>query len=43
MKQMGNLMREVRAWLDEAEAFIKLARLQEDPQKEKEIQEQVEV
>ena len=40
---MGILMKEVRAWLDEAEKFIKLASLQEDPQKETEIQEKIEV
>ena len=40
---MGILMKEVRAWLDEAEQFIKLASLQEDPQKETEIQEKIEV
>ena len=40
---MGILMKEVRAWLYEAEQFIKLASLQEDPQKETEIQEKIEV
>ena len=40
---MGILMKEVRTWLDEAEQFIKLASLQEDPQKETEIQEKIEV
>ena len=43
VKRMGILMKEVRAWLDEAEQFIKLASLQEDPQKETEIQEKIEV
>jgi len=38
---MGNLMKEVRAWLDEAEDFIKFLREQNDPQKE--IQEKIEV
>lgn len=41
VKQMGNLMKEVRAWLDEAEDFIKFLREQNDPQKE--IQEKIEV
>ena len=40
---MGILMKEVRAWLDEAEKFIKLASLQDDPQRETEIQEKIEV
>jgi len=41
VKQMGNLMKEVRAWLDEAEDFIKFLREQNDPQKE--IQEKIEL
>ena len=40
---MGILMKEVRAWLYEAEQFIALASLQEDPQKETKIQEKIEV
>ena len=36
-------MKEVRAWLGEAEKFIKVASLQEDPQKETEIQKKIEV
>ena len=40
---MGILMKEVRAWLDEAEKFIKFASLQDDPQRETEIQEKIEV
>ncbi|CAH3126441.1 unnamed protein product, partial [Porites lobata] len=43
VKRMGILMKEVRAWLYEAEQFIKLASLQEDPQKETEIQEKIEI
>ena len=43
MKRMGILMKEVRAWLYEAEQCIKLASLQEDPQKETKIQEKIEV
>lgn len=40
---MGILMKEVRAWLYEAEQFIQLASLQEDPQNETKIQEKIEV
>ena len=40
---MGILMKEVRAWLYEAEQCIKLASLQEDPKKESKIQEKIEV
>ena len=43
MKQMGNLMKEVRTWLDDAEEFIKFLRVQRDPQKENKIQEKIEV
>ena len=43
VKQMGNLMKEVRAWLDEVEDFIKFLREQNDPQKESKIQEKIEV
>lgn len=43
VKEMGNLMKEVRAWLDEAEDFIKFLREQNDPQKESKIQEKIEV
>lgn len=40
---MGNLMKEIRAWLDEAEDLIKFLREQNDPQKESKIQEKIEV
>ena len=40
---MGNLMKEIRAWLDEAEDLIKYLREQNDPQKESKIQEKIEV
>lgn len=40
---MGNLMKRVRTWLDEAEDFIKFLRKQDDPQKESKIQEKIEV
>ena len=40
---MGKLMKEVRAWLDEVEDFIKFLRQQNDPQKESKIQEKIEV
>ena len=40
---MGSLMKEVRAWLDEAEDLIKYLREQNDPQKESNIQEKIEV
>jgi len=40
---MGNLMREVRAWLDDAEKFIKLLREEKDPKEERNIQEKIEV
>ena len=40
---MGNLMKGVRTWLDEAEDFIKSLRKQDDPQKESKIQEKIEV
>jgi len=43
VKQMGTLMKEVRAWLDEAEDFIKFLREQNEPQKESKIQEKIEV
>ncbi|XP_073238321.1 uncharacterized protein [Porites lutea] len=43
VKRMGILMKEVRAWLYEAEQCIKLASLQEDPQKETKIQEKIEI
>jgi len=42
IKQMGNLMREVRAWLDDAEKFIKLLREEKDPKEERNIQEKIE-
>lgn len=40
---MGDLMKEVRAWMDEAEKLIKFIRLQSDPEKETKIQEKIEV
>ena len=43
VKRMGNLMKEVRAWLDEAEDLIKFLREQNDPQKESKVQEKIEV
>lgn len=43
VKQMGNLMKGVRTWLDEAEDFIRFLRKQDDPQKESKIQEKIEV
>ena len=36
-------MKEVRAWMDEAEKLIKFIRLQSDPEKETKIQEKIEV
>ena len=36
-------MREVRAWLDDAEKFIKLLREEKDPKEERNIQEKIEV
>ncbi|XP_058967140.2 spectrin beta chain, erythrocytic isoform X3 [Pocillopora verrucosa] len=43
VKQMGDLMKEVRAWMDEAEKLIKFIRLQSDPEKETKIQEKIEL
>lgn len=36
-------MKEVRAWMEEAEKLIKFIRLQSDPEKETKIQEKIEV
>ena len=43
VKRMGDLMKEVRTWMDEAEKLIKYIRLQNDPEKENKIQEKIEV
>lgn len=40
---MGNLMKEVRSWLEDTEMFIKILRAEKDPQKESKIQEKIEV
>ncbi|XP_022785545.1 utrophin-like isoform X2 [Stylophora pistillata] len=43
VKRMGDLMKEVRTWMDEAEKLIKYIRLQSDPEKENKIQEKIEL
>ena len=43
LKHMGNLMKDVRAWLDDVETFLKLLRGEKDPFKENKIQEKIEV